>query len=241
MSPQKNAVPKLVVSKEQILSYYCNVFEGIGKFPGPPYHIQLDPSVIPKQTTCHPIPVHLKVGFKQEVDKMLQAGVLKPVHDATPWINKFVFLEGNDKSANLNLKIYLDQTNLNKAIVRVPIHFKTPEDIAHFLADACIMSVCDCKKRLLAPAAWWGFLISYNLQFLAWKFQVHSDVIWCDSGWLHFQCKWDQCFGHIKNVIVIEVAMSQLNYEKLQYKKNEVNCFGETYTTSSDKPAPTCK
>ena len=77
---------------------------------------------------------------------MLKAGVLKPVHEATSWINSFVFDEGKDKLGNLKLRICLDPTNLNKAIVREPYHFKTPEDIAHLLADARIMAVCDCKK-----------------------------------------------------------------------------------------------
>ena len=77
---------------------------------------------------------------------MLQAGVLKPVHEATPWINSFVLVEGKDKSGNLKLRICLDPTNLNKAIMREPYHFKTPEDIAHLLVDVCIMTVCDCKR-----------------------------------------------------------------------------------------------
>ena len=104
------------------------------------------------QPPCHPIPVHLREAFKQEVDKMLQASVLKPVCEATPWINRFVLVESKDKSGNLNLRICLDLTNLDKAIMREPYHFKTPEDIAHLLADACIMTACDCKK-VLAPAA----------------------------------------------------------------------------------------
>ena len=95
-----------------------------------------------------------------------------------------------------------------------------------------------------------------------------------------FQHKLDQCFGHIQNVIVIAddimVVGNQhnhrdhdqvfttlletarkcnvgLNYEKLQYKQEEVYFFGETYTTNGCKPAqrkvkafnempaPTCK
>ena len=78
-----------------------------------------------------------------------------------------------------------------------------------------------------------------------------------------FQCKLDQCLGKIRQVIVItddsmivgykqdhsdhnqalttlfEAARRcnvKLNYEKLQYKKDEVDFFGETYTTSSHKP-----
>ena len=42
------------------------------------------------------MPVHLREPFKQEIDKMLQAGILKPVQ-ATPWINSFVLVEGKDK------------------------------------------------------------------------------------------------------------------------------------------------
>ena len=69
MPKHKYAVSKLVTSKEQILCENPDVFEGIGSFPGPPYHIQIDPSVAPKKTPCQPIPVHLKDAFKQEVDK----------------------------------------------------------------------------------------------------------------------------------------------------------------------------
>ena len=58
-----------------------DVLEGIGNFPGPPYSIQLDPNVSPKQISCHSVPVHPKGSFKQEIDKMLKAGILKPVHE----------------------------------------------------------------------------------------------------------------------------------------------------------------
>ena len=115
MPRQKYAFPKLVTSKEQILHEYPDVFEGIGSFPRPPYHIQIYPSVTPKQTPCFPINVHLKEAFKQEIDKMLQVGVLKPVHETTSWINGFVLVESEDKLGNLKLCICLDPNNLNKA------------------------------------------------------------------------------------------------------------------------------
>ena len=80
----KEKGPKLITSKEMIMHEYPDVFQGIGKFPGPDYHIQLDPSIPLKQTPCQPIPIHLKNQFQQEINKMLQAGVLVPVHEATP-------------------------------------------------------------------------------------------------------------------------------------------------------------
>ena len=63
MPRQKYAVSKLVTNREQILHEYPDVFEGIGSLPGSPYHIQIDPSVTPKQTACCPIPVHFKEAF----------------------------------------------------------------------------------------------------------------------------------------------------------------------------------
>ena len=89
-------VPKFITSQDQIMHKYPDVFEGIGKFPGPSYHIQVDPRVTPKQTPCRPIPIHLKEAFQKEINKMLQAGILVPVTEATPWNNSFILVESKD-------------------------------------------------------------------------------------------------------------------------------------------------
>ena len=57
-----------------------------------------------------------------------------------------MLVEGKNKLGKLKLRICLDPTNLNKAIMHEPYHFKTPEDIAHRLADACVITVSDCRK-----------------------------------------------------------------------------------------------
>ena len=77
---------------------------------------------------------------------MLQAGIIKPVKEATPWINSFILIEGKDKLGNSKLCMCLDLMNLSKAIVCEPYHFKALEDIAHFIANSCIMTVCDWKR-----------------------------------------------------------------------------------------------
>ena len=134
---------------------------------------------------------------------MLQAGVLNLVHEATPWINSFLLVEGKDKSGNLKLCICLDPTNLNKAIIREPYHFRTPEDIAHLLVDACIMTVCDCKKgywhQKLDEAS--SFLTTFNTKLGRYRYTVmpFGATVAGDV----FQYKVDQCFGLIKQVIVI--------------------------------------
>ena len=124
MSNQPSPIPKLITSKEWILQAYPDVFDGIGYFPGPPYHIHVDQSVTPKQTPCQPMPGHIREPFKQEIDRMLQAGILKSVHQATPWINSFVLVEGKEKVGKLKLRNCMEPTSLNKAKVDKPNHFK---------------------------------------------------------------------------------------------------------------------
>ena len=190
----------LVTSKEQILSSYPDVFKGNGKFLGPPYHIQVDPNITPKQPPGRPVPVHLKEAFKKEVDKMLKAGIVKPVHKATPWMKSFMLVEDKDRLGNLKLCICLNPTNLNKALVRELYHLKNPEDIANLIANSCVMMVCDYKKgywhQKLDEAS--SFLTTFNTELgriwytiMPFGITVAGDV---------FQQKLDQYVGDIKTL-----------------------------------------
>ena len=125
-----------------------------------------------------------------------------------------------------------------------------PEDIAHLLADAYIMSVCDCKKgywhQKLDKAS--SFLTTFNTELGGFRYTVmpFGATVTGDV----FQHKLDQCYGHLKNMIVItddimiggkkpshsdhDQALTVLletpkkfnvwlNYDKLHYKKQEVD------------------
>ena len=167
-----------------------------------------------------------------------------------------MLVEGKDKLGKLKLRICLDPTNQNKAIVHEPYHFKMPEDIAHLLAEACVITVCDCRKGFWhqQPNETSSFLTTFNTELgrfcytvIAFGATMASDV---------FQHKLDESFGKIEQVIIIaDVIMivgykpghsdynqaftsllqiaqkcnEKLNYDKLQYKKGEVEFFGETY------------
>ena len=158
-------------------------------------------------------------------------------------------MEGKDKLGGLKLCIWLDPINLNKVIIREPYNFQTPEDIAHLIAESCIMTACNCKKgywhQELDEAS--SFLTTFNTEIGPFRFTIMpfgatfaGDV---------FQHKLDQCFKYIPNVIVIaddimvvgrqhnhrdhdqalttllETARNcnvRLNYDKLQFKQEEV-------------------
>ena len=196
---------------------------------------------------------------------MITARVIKPVHEATPWINSIVLVESTDKSAGKpKLHIYLDPTNLNKAIILEPYCFWTPEDIAHKLAGATVITVLDCSK------GYWhqplddesSFLTTFNtkigqLRFTVMPFgaTVASDV---------FQRKLDSIFLNLENVMIVaddivvrgyqedewyhDKAFTQLletakknniklNFDKIQYKQKKVDFFSKTYITQGCKPS----
>ena len=128
------------------------------------------------------------------------------------------------------------------------------------------MSVCHYKKgywqQQLDEAS--SFLTTFNTELGRFRYTVMPFGVTVARD--VFQHKLDQCFRHIKQVIVIaddimivgkkpnhsnhdqtlttllEIARRcnvLLNYEKSQYKKQEVDFFSETYTTSAHKPNKT--
>ena len=136
-------------------------------------------------------------------------------------------------------------TNLNKAIVHEPYHFKTKDDIANLLAESCVITLCDCRKgywhQQLDEAS--SFLTKFNTDLgrfwyalIPFGATVAGDV---------FKQKLNECFGKLKHVFIIAddimvVAYKpdhsdhdqaftnllqtakkcnvKLNYDKLQYK-----------------------
>ena len=82
----------------------------------------------------------------QKRNRQDASSIIKPVKEATPWINSFVLHGGKDKLGNPKLCICLDLMSLNKTVVCEPYHFKILEDVTHLIANFCIMIICDCKK-----------------------------------------------------------------------------------------------
>ena len=163
-----NAAPKWpLTSLDEIKVQYKEIFEGIGTFPGKPYHISTDPSIPPKQLPCQPVPVHQQDEFKKQLNEMLDAGVITEVHEATPWINSFVIVE-TVKDGKKKLRICLDPKPLNKAIMHEPYITHTPDDVYHKLANAKYITVIDFKK------SFWQFVLDEESSYLT---TPHLDVI----------------------------------------------------------------
>ena len=258
---------RIIRSKQDIKRPYPSVFTGIGKFPGEPYQIRLGlPQCPPPADAVLTSPCAPRRAFPWQnqgngIDGHHQEGQSR----RTVWISSYVLVETTDKDGKPKLRICLDPSNLNKAVIREPYKYMVPDELSSKLAGATAITVVDCSK------GYWheelteesSLLTTFNCSLGRYRFtrmpfgvSVAGDV---------FQRKLDECIGDIKNVHCIaddimvvgykkdhsdhDKALTNLfqraekcnlkfNLEKIQYKHPEVSFFGETYTTTGRKPDP---
>ena len=111
-----------------------------------PYHITLEPGAEP----VHPprsVPVHLRELYKQEIDKMLELGVITRVDTPTDWANSIVLSESTDDNREIaKLRVCLGPRDLNKWINRGPHYTKTINEVVTQLSNAKFCTLVDAKK-----------------------------------------------------------------------------------------------
>ena len=95
-----------------------------------------------------PVPVHLEEQFNGKIKEMEETGVIKKVlqEEFTPWISSYVLVDTMDKDGRPKLRICLDPSNLNKAVIREPYKYMVPDELSSKLAGATAITVVDCSK-----------------------------------------------------------------------------------------------
>ena len=124
---------------EGLISYYDDVFDGLGCLPGK-LHLKVDPSVRPVQQLPRRIPIPIKDRVTKAILDMETRGIIKKVTDPTPWISNIVVVEKTDK-----LRICIDPSALNKALLQSHYQMPTIEEILPEISKAKIFSVLDAK------------------------------------------------------------------------------------------------
>ena len=61
---QELETPKSITCKEDIRKYFPDVIDGLGTFPGKPYHINIDANIPPKRLPARGVPIHQQAEFK---------------------------------------------------------------------------------------------------------------------------------------------------------------------------------
>ena len=102
-------------AKARILNEYGDVFDGIGCFEGE-YHT-LDSTVPPVVYSQRRVPVALSEPLKQELDTLIQQGIIAKVERPPDWVNSCVCVTKPNYYVLLS-RLCLDPKDLNTAIKR---------------------------------------------------------------------------------------------------------------------------
>lgn len=121
--------------------HYADVFDGLGSLKGIVYHMKLKPGSQGVVRPARRIPLALKDKAKRELDRMEAERVVQKVTEPTEWSSYMVVVTKNDK-----VRICLDPTELNKALLREHYPMPTLEDIAPSLAGAQYFSTLDAAS-----------------------------------------------------------------------------------------------
>ena len=127
-----------------------HLFKGIGKFNMPPVSATLKDDAQPIQKPPRKVPLGMKHPFKEELDRMENAGIILKYDSisgpAPEWLNSFVTV----RKPNGSLHICLDPTDLNKHIVHPVCNSYTLDEIIDKLKGSLFFAVFDYYKRIIS-------------------------------------------------------------------------------------------
>ena len=203
--------------------------------------------------------MELKDKFKAKLDEMAQRGIIFKVEEPTPWVNSVV----TEVKPNGELRVCLDPTDLNKAVLREYHPIPVVEDIVPELNGSDLFTKLDLKD------GYWhikldeesSYLTTFSTPFGKYRYGrlpfglcVSQDV---------FQRKVDETFNPCEGTIGISddvtlhgkgekqhderlhKVMEQtrkanlcLNYAKVSIKQPSVKFFGNIYSAEGVRADP---
>ena len=114
------------------------------------------------------VQIELKEVIDKELDYLIEEEIITEQVEPTPWISSVTF----PMKLNREVRVCLDPSNLNKAIIREHHKPMTVEELAHELARATVYTKADALKAFLQ------IHLTHKASLLT-MFNSHR-------GWLHF-------------------------------------------------------
>ena len=144
-------------SKEDLLRMYPECFKHEGRyFKNFQYEIKVDPSAQPKARPARRVPFEVRPKLKAKLEEMEKRGIIKKVEEPTQWVNSLVV----ETKPNGDLRVCLDPSDLNKAIVREYHPIPVVDDIVPELKDSDLFTKLDLKD------GYWHIRLTEESSFL---------------------------------------------------------------------------
>ena len=111
--------------------------------PQTPMHIRLDPSVKPVHATTGPVPVAKLGRVNEELKRLCEKGIIRPVTQPTDWLSNMLVKE----KPNGKVRICIDPSQtINKTIKRPKYTIPTIEEKLPLLTKAKVFTFVDVSQ-----------------------------------------------------------------------------------------------
>ena len=94
-----------------MLTDFADISKALGRMEGK-LHLEVDDSVSPVVMPPRRVPVALKGKFKEEIDRLVDVGVLMKVEEPTNWVSSAVVMA----KSNGEVRVCIDPRPLNRAL-----------------------------------------------------------------------------------------------------------------------------
>ena len=129
---------------EDLKKLYPNSFDRLGSLKGA-YNIRVDPTVKPATYARRKVPIKSKEAIDKELDYLIEEEIITEQVEPTPWVSSVTF----PRKPNREVRVCLDPSNLNKAIIREHHKPMMVGEIVHVLARAIVYTKVDALKAFL--------------------------------------------------------------------------------------------
>ena len=237
---------------------FPKLFSGTGCLSGE-HKITLKPDAVPVIQPMRRVPHSRLKPLKKLLDAQVDAGFISPVDEPTAWVNQFVMVE----KKNGNYRLCIDPKNLNDAIMREHYPIPRKDDILADLTNGKVFSKLDASSGFhqvqLDYAS--SLLTTFNTPYGRYRYLRLPMGISSASEVFHKKLEeivqglngvrvyiddiivWGTTVqDHDRNLFALLDRLSEaclvLNFEKCQFKVNELIYLGEVISENGCKPDP---
>ena len=119
------------------------------------------------------VPIESKEAIDKELDYLIEEEIITEQVEPTPWVSSVTF----PRKPNGEVRVCLDPSNLNKAIIREHHKPMTVEEIAHELAGATVYTKADAFEGISSDTSYARSLSLDDVQLTSGTASILTDAL----------------------------------------------------------------